>query len=131
MFGLLQESDYFTPQGEFRVDKAGSPTLLNCLMYKMSYYRFGEMQVSVSSHLVIFSVVNANAKRCECLMLNAFSAAGLPHTSRVRPDTERGDRQQGYPSEALGGGVHFRTLAGAHLQGEEAGEQTSSGSQAS
>lgn len=41
----LQESDYFTPQGEFRVDKAGSPTLLNCLMYKMSYYRFGEMQV--------------------------------------------------------------------------------------
>lgn len=41
----FQESDYFTPQGEFRVDKAGSPTLLNCLMYKMSYYRFGEMQV--------------------------------------------------------------------------------------
>lgn len=43
--GSPQESDYFTPQGEFRVDKAGSPTLLNCLMYKMSYYRFGEMQV--------------------------------------------------------------------------------------
>lgn len=42
----LQESDYFTPQGEFRVDMAGSPVLLNCLMYKMSYYRFGEMQVS-------------------------------------------------------------------------------------
>lgn len=45
MYFSLQESDYFTPQGEFRVDKAGSPTLLNCLMYKMSYYRFGEMQV--------------------------------------------------------------------------------------
>lgn len=44
-----QESDYFTPQGEFRVDKAGSPTLLNCLMYKMSYYRFGEMQVRRSA----------------------------------------------------------------------------------
>ncbi|XP_053571720.1 dolichyl-diphosphooligosaccharide--protein glycosyltransferase subunit STT3B [Bombina bombina] len=42
----IRESDYFTPQGEFRVDKAGSPTLLNCLMYKMSYYRFGEMQTS-------------------------------------------------------------------------------------
>ncbi|XP_038841748.1 dolichyl-diphosphooligosaccharide--protein glycosyltransferase subunit STT3B-like, partial [Salvelinus namaycush] len=40
-----QESDYFTPQGEFRVDKEGSPILLNCLMYKMSYYRFGEMQL--------------------------------------------------------------------------------------
>ena len=45
MFDLLQESDYFTPQGEFRVDAAGSPILLNCLMYKMCYYRFGEMQV--------------------------------------------------------------------------------------
>uniref|UniRef100_A0AAR2LF18 Dolichyl-diphosphooligosaccharide--protein glycosyltransferase subunit STT3B n=1 Tax=Pygocentrus nattereri TaxID=42514 RepID=A0AAR2LF18_PYGNA len=43
----IRESDYFTPQGEFRVDKAGSPTLLNCLMYKMSYYRFGEMQVTL------------------------------------------------------------------------------------
>jgi len=46
---FLKESDYFTPQGEFRVDKAGSPTLLNCLMYKMSYYRFGEMQVSATT----------------------------------------------------------------------------------
>jgi hypothetical protein len=28
---------------EFRVDKEGSPVLLNCLMYKLCYYRFGEM----------------------------------------------------------------------------------------
>lgn len=41
----IREGDYFTQQGEFRVDRAGSPTLLNCLMYKMSYYRFGEMQL--------------------------------------------------------------------------------------
>ncbi|KXJ04380.1 Dolichyl-diphosphooligosaccharide--protein glycosyltransferase subunit STT3B, partial [Exaiptasia diaphana] len=27
----IKESDYFTPQGEFRVDAAGSPILLNCL----------------------------------------------------------------------------------------------------
>ncbi|CAF0756855.1 unnamed protein product [Didymodactylos carnosus] len=38
----IKETDYFTPQGEFRIDKEGSPTLLNCLMYKLSYYRFGE-----------------------------------------------------------------------------------------
>ena len=44
-----QESNYFTPQGEFRVDAAGSPTLLNCLMYKMAYYRFGEVQVGYRS----------------------------------------------------------------------------------
>eukprot|EP00112_Aurelia_sp_Birch-Aquarium-sp1_P014238 Seg306.8 transcript_id=Seg306.8/GoldUCD/mRNA.D3Y31 product="Dolichyl-diphosphooligosaccharide-protein glycosyltransferase subunit STT3B" protein_id=Seg306.8/GoldUCD/D3Y31 len=41
----IKESDYFTPQGEFRVDKGGSPVLLNCLMYKLCYYRFGEMQL--------------------------------------------------------------------------------------
>ncbi|XP_076455987.1 dolichyl-diphosphooligosaccharide--protein glycosyltransferase subunit STT3B-like [Babylonia areolata] len=45
----IRESDYFTPQGEFRVDSAGSPTLLNCLMYKLSYYRFGQMQLDFRS----------------------------------------------------------------------------------
>ncbi|KAH0548453.1 dolichyl-diphosphooligosaccharide--protein glycosyltransferase subunit STT3B isoform X1 [Cotesia glomerata] len=39
----IRESDYFTERGEFRVDAEGSPTLLNCLMYKLSYYRFGEV----------------------------------------------------------------------------------------
>ncbi|KAL9967500.1 hypothetical protein ACROYT_G025740 [Oculina patagonica] len=45
----IKESDYFTPQGEFRVDSAGSPILLNCLMYKMCYYRFGELQLDFRS----------------------------------------------------------------------------------
>ena len=39
----IKEADYFTPQGEFRVDREGSPVLLNCLMYKMCYYRFGQV----------------------------------------------------------------------------------------
>ncbi|KAM3960151.1 catalytic subunit 3A of the oligosaccharyltransferase complex [Aphomia sociella] len=37
----IREADYYTPAGEFRVDADGSATLLNCLMYKMSYYKFG------------------------------------------------------------------------------------------
>lgn len=41
----IKESDYFTPQGEFRVDRGGSPVLLNCLMYKLCYYRFGELKL--------------------------------------------------------------------------------------
>eukprot|EP00794_Sanderia_malayensis_P003161 gene3161-3630_t len=41
----IREADYFTPQGEFRIDRGGSPVLLNCLMYKLCYYRFGEMQL--------------------------------------------------------------------------------------
>ena len=39
----IKEHQYYTPAGEFRVDKEGSPTLLNCLMYKMCYYRFGQV----------------------------------------------------------------------------------------
>lgn len=39
----IKESDYYSPSGEFRVDKEGSPTLLNSLMYKMCYYRFGQV----------------------------------------------------------------------------------------
>ncbi|XP_067131343.1 dolichyl-diphosphooligosaccharide--protein glycosyltransferase subunit STT3B-like [Centruroides vittatus] len=41
----IRETDYFTDRGEFRVDEHGSPTLLNCLMYKLSYFRFGELQL--------------------------------------------------------------------------------------
>jgi len=45
----IKESDYFTERGEFRVDSEGSPTLLNCLMYKLSYYRFGELKMDYRS----------------------------------------------------------------------------------
>jgi dolichyl-diphosphooligosaccharide--protein glycosyltransferase len=36
----ISEPDYFTPQGDYRVDEHASTTMKNCLMYKMSYYRF-------------------------------------------------------------------------------------------
>merc|ERR1719422_1222715 len=39
----IKEHDYYTPNGEFRVDSEGSQTLQNCLMYKMCYYRFGQV----------------------------------------------------------------------------------------
>jgi len=39
----VKEKDYFTPSGEFRVDSEGSPIMLNCLMYKMCYWRFGQV----------------------------------------------------------------------------------------
>ncbi|TKR71663.1 hypothetical protein L596_019225 [Steinernema carpocapsae] len=37
----IHENDYYTKNGEFRVDREGSPTMLNSLMYKLSYYNFG------------------------------------------------------------------------------------------
>ncbi|CAB4053934.1 STT3 [Lepeophtheirus salmonis] len=45
----IRELDYFTERGEFRVDAEGAPTLLNCLMYKLSYYRFGELKLDYHS----------------------------------------------------------------------------------
>lgn len=39
----IKEQDYYSNSGEFRVDKEGSSTLLNSLMYKMCYYRFGQV----------------------------------------------------------------------------------------
>merc|ERR550532_2302671 len=41
----IRESNYFSERGEFRVDSEASQTMLNCLMYKLSYYRFGDMQL--------------------------------------------------------------------------------------
>jgi dolichyl-diphosphooligosaccharide--protein glycosyltransferase len=45
----IRESDYFTERGEFRVDNEGTPTLLNCLMYKLSYYRFGDLKLDYNT----------------------------------------------------------------------------------
>lgn len=40
----IKESDYFA-NGHYRVDAGGSRTMLNCLMYKLSYYRFAEINM--------------------------------------------------------------------------------------
>jgi dolichyl-diphosphooligosaccharide--protein glycosyltransferase len=42
VFPVIKEPDYLV-NGEFRVDKGASPKMLNCLMYKLCYYRFGEL----------------------------------------------------------------------------------------
>ena len=47
----IKEQDYYTSSGEFRVDKEGSPVLLNCLMYKMCYYRFGAVYTEQGIHV--------------------------------------------------------------------------------
>lgn len=44
----INEMDYFSKAGEYRIDKEGSPIFLNCLLYKMSYYRFWEKYTSPS-----------------------------------------------------------------------------------
>ncbi|PFH50957.1 glycosyltransferase family 66 protein [Amanita thiersii Skay4041] len=39
----IQEPNYFTQHGEYRVDAQASPAMKNSLMYKMSYYRYPEL----------------------------------------------------------------------------------------
>ncbi|KAL5993440.1 Dolichyl-diphosphooligosaccharide--protein glycosyltransferase subunit stt3b [Asimina triloba] len=42
VFPVIKEPDYLV-NGEYRVDKGAAPKMLNCLMYKLSYYRFGQL----------------------------------------------------------------------------------------
>uniref|UniRef100_A0A0D6R1I2 dolichyl-diphosphooligosaccharide--protein glycotransferase n=1 Tax=Araucaria cunninghamii TaxID=56994 RepID=A0A0D6R1I2_ARACU len=42
VFPVIKESDYLV-NGEYRVDKGAAPKMLNCLMYKLCYHRFGEL----------------------------------------------------------------------------------------
>ncbi|EEH46368.1 dolichyl-diphosphooligosaccharide--protein glycosyltransferase subunit STT3 [Paracoccidioides brasiliensis Pb18] len=39
----VKERDFFTDQGEYRVDGEATPTMQNSLMYKMSYYNFSTL----------------------------------------------------------------------------------------
>lgn len=39
----IQEPNYFTRTGDYRIDESASPTMKNSLMYKLSYYRFAEL----------------------------------------------------------------------------------------
>ena len=56
----IKESDYYTSTGEFRIDKDGSPTLLNCLMYKMCYHRFGSVYTEGGMLISLDSLVNSS-----------------------------------------------------------------------
>ena len=62
----IKEHDYYTPTGEFRVDREGSPVLLNCLMYKMCYYRFGQVYTEASKWL--YSLVWSVSSCIMCLL---------------------------------------------------------------
>jgi dolichyl-diphosphooligosaccharide--protein glycosyltransferase len=42
---IIKESDYFTESGEYSVGAQASKTMTDSIMYRMSYYRFGEMKV--------------------------------------------------------------------------------------
>lgn len=55
----VQESSFFTPQGEYRVDDRATATMKNSLMYKMSYYRYVDIRLLLSYIKIVVLVVAA------------------------------------------------------------------------
>jgi len=43
LFPEIVERDYLSAEGSYRIDSAASKTMLNSLMYKLCYYRFGDV----------------------------------------------------------------------------------------
>jgi dolichyl-diphosphooligosaccharide--protein glycosyltransferase len=49
--GSINEAEYFTRLGEFRVDSQAPPRFTNSLLYKLSYHQFGSVQTQESGPL--------------------------------------------------------------------------------
>ena len=45
IFPEVVEAEYMNAQGAYRIDSSVSPRMVNSLMYKMCYYRFGQVQI--------------------------------------------------------------------------------------
>jgi len=41
----VKEDAFYNDAGSYKVDKSASKTMKNCLMYKLIYYRFGDMKL--------------------------------------------------------------------------------------
>lgn len=46
VFPVIKEADYLSSSGEYTVSNKGSPTMLDSLMYKLSYYDFDKVRTS-------------------------------------------------------------------------------------
>jgi len=58
-FPEIKEADYLSPEGQYRIDRGGSKTMLNSLMYKLCYYRFAELALDQSKPTGFDRVRNA------------------------------------------------------------------------
>ncbi|CAH8824479.1 unnamed protein product [Trichobilharzia szidati] len=90
----VHESDYYTSQGEMRVDNAASETMKNCLLYKLSYYRFWEMKTARDQPLgfdrVRGQVIGHRNYELQGLEEAFTSSSWLVRIYRVKPYANRG-----------------------------------------
>jgi dolichyl-diphosphooligosaccharide--protein glycosyltransferase len=93
----IKEADYYTPRGEYRIDANGSPTMLNCLMYLLSYYRFDEVQAHPSIPAGYDRVRQAEVGKKNIKLTHFEEAFTSEHWMvriyKVLPPAPRGKRQ--------------------------------------
>jgi dolichyl-diphosphooligosaccharide--protein glycosyltransferase len=56
VFPEIVEKDYFSASNEFRVDKSASKIMLNSLMYKLCYYKFGQIVTEYGNLRITHSI---------------------------------------------------------------------------
>ncbi|CAH8454710.1 unnamed protein product [Heterobilharzia americana] len=90
----VNERDYYTPQGEMRVDTEATSTMKNCLLYKLSYYRFWEMKTARDQPMgfdrVRGQVIGHRNFELQGLEEAFTSANWLVRIYRVKPYANRG-----------------------------------------
>jgi dolichyl-diphosphooligosaccharide--protein glycosyltransferase len=100
----IKEADYYTPRGEYRIDAAASPTMQNCLMYLLSYYRFDEVQTHPSVPAGFDRVRQAEVGRKKIKLTHFEEAytsdAWIVRIYKVLDPAARGKRQALPPAKA-------------------------------
>ncbi|CAH8454760.1 unnamed protein product [Heterobilharzia americana] len=90
----VNERDYYTPQGEMRVDTEATSTMKNCLLYKLSYYRFWEKKTARDQPMgfdrVRGQVIGHRNFELQGLEEAFTSANWLVRIYRVKPYANRG-----------------------------------------
>ena len=52
--GGLDEKDFMNHNSEFRIDSDAAPKWMNSVLYRLSYYRYGQMNIGIVFSLLSF-----------------------------------------------------------------------------
>ena len=52
--GGLDEKDFMNHNSEFRIDSDAAPKWMNSVLYRLSYYRYGQMNIGIVFSLLRF-----------------------------------------------------------------------------
>ena len=145
----IQEGNYYASDGRFSIGPTASPSTLNCLMYKMCYYRFDEVPNPGAAPPQAPCTLSHAHPVCVCA-----SVVPRPHSPHgLRSVSRHGDWRAYLLSPNLcrwalwtaltsrfalasaqrvrvgdaGGGVHVGALGCAHLQSAQASKPARDG----